>query len=269
MRDQPARAQGHDVAAVCDQGFALRLHTGLPLRWDLGKFGRGGGSAQQQDAAAGCEQATDILEDLRHGADRARGDDGERPAFELLGIGRVDRDVVEAELEHRLAHEAGLLVAAIEQRESPSGMPEGERDAGQPCSAAEVQHLSGGLPEVGREAQGVEDVARHGLLQAAGADEIVCPVPAIQECQVRAQVADEVLAGGLFPEQLGDARLHPRRERSVVAHRAARERSSRCTRRMAMAAGVIPGMRRAWPRVAGRMRWSFSRASRDRAVRSR
>ena len=61
------------------------------------------------------------------------------------------------------------------------------------------------------------------------------------------------------------AHVHPRRIPLPPAQ-AARSRRwrSRCTSSSEIAAGVIPGMRCAWPTVCGRTRCSFCRASADR-----
>ena len=139
------------------------------------------GGARQQQRPGRRQQPPGEPDQRRRRARRAGDDRVVGAAFVGGRVAGPDGGVAELQLQHRLAHEADLLAAAVEQRERQVRAQHRQRQARQAGAGAEVQHRAAGRRQQRRQAQRIEQVAGHEFRQGAGADQIVRPAPALQQ----------------------------------------------------------------------------------------
>ena len=127
--------------------------------------------------------ATDPLGELREVGD-GPGDDKVKIALHLLGTDLFGTHILETKLFHHILHHFYFLPDGVDQIELGIGEKDGQRDAWETASGADIKHLSHGLEGLHLgDGEAVEDVVLIEMVHVLAGDDIDFGVPILIKWQ--------------------------------------------------------------------------------------
>ena len=145
----------------------------------LGLADKDGEAASRGEQAGGGEESLIELLDGAHGDKRGA-------LRKALGAGVKDGETGEVEIAADFAEEGGFLAVSFDESELELWCPVLHGEAGESCTAAEIENLLGGVAgeELGGGEEGLSEVADDHFLGGAEGGEVHALIPAEEEREV-------------------------------------------------------------------------------------
>src|SRR3954452_24252031 len=160
----------------------LPLDPHCPASGRFGQFRLGLSALEKEAAGRGWGETRGPRKKIRQGRQAAGRDDVGRERRDGLDPAGVDGDRG-GRRPRGLAQEGRLAAVALDQVDLGDAQ-DGEDEAGQPGTAAEVEEATGSLRKEADELSAVQDAASPRVVEGAGADQVDGALPAAQQIEV-------------------------------------------------------------------------------------